>query len=78
MGRVIRRRGSSEESLHGILLREMARSMNYRQEAFKSFGQRSTVVDLAMNLPFIFIYALVADFVIRRLAWALSARRGIG
>jgi hypothetical protein len=38
-----------------------------RKKRFKSFGQRRTAVDLAMNLPFILIYAVVADFVIRRL-----------
>ncbi len=52
----------------GILLREIGKEHGITaQEAFKSFGQRSTAVDLAMNLPFILIYALVADFVIRRL-----------
>ena len=35
------------------------------QEAFKFFGQRSAAVDLAMNLPFILVYALAGDFAIR-------------
>jgi hypothetical protein len=52
----------------GILLGEIGKEHGITaQEAFKSFGQRSTAVDLAMNLPFILFYGLAADFLIRRL-----------
>jgi len=52
----------------GVLLGEIGKEHGITaREAFKSFGQRSVAVDLAMNLPFILVYALAADFAIRRL-----------
>jgi hypothetical protein len=52
----------------GVLLGEIGKEHGITaREAFKSFGQRSAAVDLAMNLPFILVYALAADFAIRRL-----------
>ncbi len=52
----------------GVLLGEIGKEHGITaQEAFKFFGQRSAVVDFAMNLPFILVYALAADFAIRRL-----------
>ena len=52
----------------GVLLGEIGKKHGITaQEAFRSFGQRSAAVDLAMNLPFILVYALAADFAIRRL-----------
>lgn len=46
------------------------------REAFKSFGQRSAAVDLAMNLPFILFYALAADVLVRRLLGRYSPSEG--
>jgi hypothetical protein len=52
----------------GILLGEIGKERGITaQEAFKSFGQRSAIVDLAMILPFALLYAIAADFAIRRL-----------
>lgn len=52
----------------GMLLGEIGKEHGITaQEAFRSFGQRSTAVDLATNLPFLLFCALAADFLIRRL-----------
>lgn len=52
----------------GVLLGEIGKEHGITaQEAFRSFGQRSAAVDLAMSLPFVLMYTLAADFAIRRL-----------
>jgi len=52
----------------GVLLAEIGKKHGITaQEAFQSFGQRRAFVDLAMNLPLVLLYALGADFLIRRL-----------
>lgn len=52
----------------GTLLAEVGKKHGMTaQEAFRSFGQRSALVDLAITLPFLLLYAFVADFAIRRL-----------
>src|SRR5712692_262057 len=52
----------------GVLLGEIGKEHGITaQEAFKSFGQRSAAVDLAMNPPFVLVYVLASDFAIRRL-----------
>ena len=52
----------------GSLLAEIGKKHGMTaQEAFRSFGQRSAAVDFAMNLPFLLVYVVSADFAIRRL-----------
>jgi len=52
----------------GILLEEIGKERGMTaQEAFRSFGRRSAAMDLAINLPFLLVYALAGDFAIRRL-----------
>ncbi len=52
----------------GILLAAIGKEHGVSaQEAFRSFGQRATVADVMMNLPFLFIHVLAGDFVTRRL-----------
>jgi hypothetical protein len=52
----------------GILLAEIGKEHGVSaQEAFRSFGQRDTLADVAMNLPFLLLYGLAGDFVARRL-----------
>jgi hypothetical protein len=52
----------------GILLAEIGKDHGISaQEAFRSFGHRSNPIDLAMNLPFLLLYVLAADWVIRRM-----------
>jgi hypothetical protein len=52
----------------GILLEEIGKEHGITaQGAFQSFGQRSAAVDLAVNLPFVIVYILAANFLTRRL-----------
>lgn len=52
----------------GILMGEIGKEHGISpQEAFRHFGQRSLAADLAMNLPFLLLFALAADFTARRL-----------
>ena len=52
----------------GILLAEIGKERGVSaQEAFRSFGQRAALVDLMMNLPFLFVLVLAGDFAARRL-----------
>ena len=52
----------------GILLTEIGKEHGLSaEEAFRSFGKRAPLTDLAMNLPFLVLYVLAGDFVIRRL-----------
>jgi hypothetical protein len=61
----------------GMLLGEIGKEHGITaQEAFYSFGQRSAAADLAMVLPFILLYALAADFLIRRLLGRYPPREG--
>jgi len=61
----------------GVLLAEIGKEHGITaQEAFKSFGQRSAAVDLALNLPFVLFYLLAADFLIRRLLKRYPPREG--
>jgi hypothetical protein len=52
----------------GILLGEIGNDHGITaKEAFKFFGQRSMAVDIGINLPFILLYGLAGDILIRRL-----------
>ena len=52
----------------GILLGEIGKEHGITaRQAFTSFGRRSAAIDLAINLPFVLLYAAAADFTIRRL-----------
>ncbi len=52
----------------GLLLEEIGKERGITaKEAFTSFGKRNGAADIAMNLPFLLLYALAADFAIRRL-----------
>lgn len=52
----------------GILLREIGKAHGITaEEAFKFFGHRSMAVDVGMNLPFVLLYGLGADIMVRRL-----------
>ena len=57
-----------QKPLHGPLLAAIGKERGTTaQQVFRSFGERSAPVDFAMNLRFVLLYALAADFLIRRL-----------
>ena len=52
----------------GILLEQLGQEHGISaQQAFAHFGRRSIAADVAMTLPFAALFALAADFAIRRL-----------
>ena len=60
--------GEAKNQCMRILLQEIGKAHGIAAEdAFKFFGHRSMAVDIGMNLPFVLLYGLAADIMVRRL-----------